>query len=124
MTGLIPKKSEFKTHSQKKEPENSVFSDFESKYSTFTQLFFKCCTAITQIFTALEIQLSNTAQHTSQHFLYCAVLWGTRFHSGEKTSTLCDKHSNNIKNQQKTSNITHVWIYSYHSQLKIIDITC
>ena len=24
----------------KKEPENSVFSDFESKYSTFTQLFF------------------------------------------------------------------------------------
>ena len=67
----------------KKEPENSVFSDFESKYSTFTQLFFKCCTAITQLFTALEIQLSNTAQHTAQHFLYCAVLWGTRFHSGK-----------------------------------------
>ena len=65
----------------KKEPENSVFSDFESKYSTFTQLFFKCCTAITQLFTALEIQLSNTAQHTAQHFLYCAVLWGTRYHS-------------------------------------------
>ena len=31
--------------------------------------------------------------------------------------------SKNIKNQQKTSNITHVWIYSCHSQLKIIYIT-
>ena len=28
----------------KKAPENSVLSDFESKYSTFTQLFFKCWT--------------------------------------------------------------------------------
>ena len=60
----------------------NLFWRFLPKYSTFSQQFSKCCTVITQLFTALKIQFSNTAQHTAQHKKCCAVLWGTRFHSG------------------------------------------
>ena len=45
----------------------SVFDTIFPKYSTFTQLFFNRCTAITQLFTALTFQYSDTAHSTAQH---------------------------------------------------------
>ena len=63
----VKKTSKIKWFLKKKCLNNSVFDTIFPKYSTFTQLFFNRCTAITQLFTALTFQYSDTAHSTAQH---------------------------------------------------------
>jgi hypothetical protein len=86
MTGLIPKKSEFKTHSQKK----SLKTLFSATLSRNTALLHSCfLSAVQQLHSfSQHLKSSSQIQHSTQHSLYCAVLWGTRFHSGKLSEFL------------------------------------
>ena len=63
----VKKTSKIKWFLKKKCLNICVFDTIFPKYSTFTQLFFNRCTAITQLFTALTFKFSNTAHSTAQH---------------------------------------------------------
>ena len=72
MTGLIPKKSEFKTHSQKKAPENSV----SATLSRNTALLHSCfLSAVQQLHSfSQHLKFSSQIQHSTQHSTFCTVL--------------------------------------------------